>query len=99
MILVFLKPDKEIFNEIEKFTENKPNEILMVGDSFKSDIVGAKNMKWNYLKINRYTSISNKYEIKDLNGIRKHIYDHIGSDPILRCSISQEKGNQKGQGS
>lgn len=49
----------------------------MVGDSFKSDIVGAKNMKWNYLKINRYTSISNKYEIKDLNGIRKHITTHI----------------------
>lgn len=68
----FLKPNKEIFKEIEKFTSNKPNEILMVGDSFKSDIVGAKNMGWNYLKISRYTPISKDYEIKNLNEIIKH---------------------------
>ncbi len=45
----------------------------MVGDSFKSDIIGAKNMKWNYLKIKRYTPISREYEIKNLNEIKKHI--------------------------
>ncbi len=69
----FLKPDKKIFKEIEILTGNKPNEILMVGDSFKSDIVGAKNMEWNYLKINRYTPISKDYEIKDLNEIKKRL--------------------------
>ncbi|WP_106792736.1 HAD family hydrolase [Aquimarina sp. Aq78] len=72
----FLKPDKEIFEEIEKLTSHKPNEILMVGDSFKSDIVGAKNMEWNYLRINRYTPISKEYEIKNLNEIKKHITMH-----------------------
>ncbi len=69
----FVKPDKEIFKEIEKITEDKPNEILMIGDSFKSDIIGAKNMKWNYLKINRNTPISKDYEIKDLSEIKTHI--------------------------
>ncbi|GAA0719938.1 hypothetical protein GCM10009430_19570 [Aquimarina litoralis] len=68
-----LKPNKEIFQEVEKITKNKASEILMIGDSLKSDIIGAKNMKWNYLKINRNTEISNKYEIKNLNEIRKHL--------------------------
>ncbi|MBW1295139.1 HAD family hydrolase [Aquimarina litoralis] len=69
----FLKPNKEIFKEIEKVSGNKPSEILMVGDSLKSDILGAKNMKWNYLKINRQTSLLEKYEIKDLTEIRRHL--------------------------
>ncbi len=69
----FLKPDNEIFKEIEKITEDKPNEILMIGDSLKSDIIGAKNMGWNYLKINRNAPISKDYEIKDLNEIKKQI--------------------------
>ncbi|WP_025743535.1 HAD family hydrolase [Aquimarina pacifica] len=73
----FLKPDKEVFTEIEKLTENKPDEILMVGDSFKSDIVGAKNMKWNYLKINRHIPVAKEYEIKNLNEIKKHIKPYI----------------------
>lgn len=66
-----LKPNNEIFKEIERITECKPNEILMIGDSFKSDIIGARNMKWNYLKINRITSVLKNYEIKNLNEIRK----------------------------
>ncbi|WP_394749279.1 HAD family hydrolase [Spongiimicrobium salis] len=69
----YLKPDRRIFSEVEKLTANMPKEILMIGDSFKSDIVGAKNMGWNYLRVNRFTSISKDYEIKDLNLIRKHI--------------------------
>ncbi len=69
----FLKPDIEIFKEIEIITNHRPSEILMIGDSFKSDIIGARKMKWNYLKINRKTPISNDYEIKDLNEIKKHI--------------------------
>lgn len=69
----FLKPDQNIFKEIEKLTGNNPNEILMVGDSYKSDIVGAQKMKWNYLKINRNTSALKDYEITNLNNIKKYI--------------------------
>ncbi len=69
----FLKPENKIFKEIEKITDDKPNEILMIGDSFKSDIIGARNMKWNYLKINHNIPVFKNYEIKDLNEIRTHI--------------------------
>jgi putative hydrolase of the HAD superfamily len=69
-----LKPSKEIFKEVEKITKNKPSEILMVGDSFKSDIIGAKNMKWNYLKINRHALILKSDEIKSLREIKTHIH-------------------------
>ncbi|BDD08071.1 haloacid dehalogenase [Fulvitalea axinellae] len=69
----FLKPDKEIFKEVETITENSPDEILMIGDSFKSDIIGAKNMGWRYLKINRKTPISKDYEIKSLDEIKTHV--------------------------
>ncbi|KXX66929.1 HAD family hydrolase [Flammeovirga sp. SJP92] len=69
----YLKPNDKIFKEIEKITNNEPSEILMIGDSFKSDIIGARNMKWNYLKINRTTPISKGYEIQDLREIKKHI--------------------------
>ncbi|CAL2083228.1 conserved protein of unknown function [Tenacibaculum sp. 190524A02b] len=75
----FLKPNKEIFKEIEKITGNKPNEILMIGDSFKSDIIGAKNMGWNYLKINRNNIVLKDYEIKSLTEIRKYIIQNFYS--------------------
>ena len=68
-----LKPNQEIFKEVERLTKNKANEILMVGDSFKSDIVGTHTMGWNYLKINRYVPLSKEYEIKDLSEIKTHI--------------------------
>lgn len=69
----YVKPDIEIFKEVETITNNKPSEILMIGDSFKSDIIGARKMKWNYLKINRAMPVSNDYEITDLREIKKHI--------------------------
>ena len=49
----YVKPNQEIFKEVEIITKNNPNEILMIGDSFKSDIVGANTMGWNYLQIKR----------------------------------------------
>ncbi|AFM03354.1 haloacid dehalogenase superfamily enzyme, subfamily IA [Bernardetia litoralis DSM 6794] len=69
----YLKPNDEIFEEIEKITTKKSNEILMVGDSLKSDIVGARNMKWNYLRIKRSGNILENYEIKSLKEMRKFI--------------------------
>ncbi|WP_299158885.1 HAD family hydrolase [uncultured Tenacibaculum sp.] len=68
-----LKPDQTVFKEIEKISGSKPSEILMVGDSFKSDILGAQNMKWHYLKINRCISASKEYEITTLKDIKQHI--------------------------
>ncbi len=69
----FLKPDQEIFKEVEQLTSHKPNEILMVGDSFTSDIKGAQQMGWSYLKVNRYAPITEDYEISNLHGIKQRI--------------------------
>jgi len=43
----------------------------MIGDPEKSDIQGAKNMNWNYLKINRRSNNLKEYEIRDLREIKK----------------------------
>ncbi len=67
-----LKPEKNIFEIVEFKSEKKENEILMVGDSFKSDIQGAKNMNWNYLKINRKGKIKETFEIINLREIIKN---------------------------
>ena len=66
-----LKPNISIFKKVETITKAKPNEILMIGDSFKSDIKGAENREWNYLQINRVKKSSKKYSIRDL----REVYD------------------------
>ena len=68
-----LKPEQKIFKEVEKLTGNAPEEILMVGDSYKSDIVGAKQMVWNYLKVNRKSEVKEVFEISNLEEIISQI--------------------------
>ncbi|UZR97744.1 HAD family hydrolase [Chondrinema litorale] len=68
-----LKPEQKIFKEVETLTANTPDEILMVGDSYKSDIVGAKQMAWNYLKVNRKSEVKEVFEISDLGEITSQI--------------------------
>lgn len=64
-----VKPQKEIFQIIENNSGQKGSQILMIGDSEKSDIAGAKSMNWNYLKVCRNQSIKSNYEINDLSEI------------------------------
>lgn len=69
-----LKPNNSIFKEVENSTKVKPNEILMVGDSYTSDIKGAENMGWNYLRINRKKKNSRIYDIQNLREIEKNLF-------------------------
>jgi len=69
----FLKPDKMLFREVERLSGSHSKEIVMVGDSFKSDVMGAKNMSWNYLKIKRKGNLLEDYEIRDLREVKKYI--------------------------
>jgi len=48
-----VKPDKKIFKEMEYLTELRSKEILLVGDSWTSDVVGAKKAGWDIIYINR----------------------------------------------
>ena len=66
------KPDPDIFRIIEKETNCNKEEILMIGDSQKSDINGAQKMNWNFLKINRNKTQLLDYEINNLYDIKKH---------------------------
>ena len=68
-----IKPDIDIFELIEMETKCNKKEILMIGDSEKSDINGAQKMKWNFLKINRNKVQRLGYEINSLNEIKQYI--------------------------
>lgn len=68
------KPEKEIFQELQKKTWIKSEEILMVGDSLTSDVQWAKNASMQAIHLNRnmswmkvgedYTTISTLEELK-----------------------------------
>lgn len=40
----YVKPNEKIFQEIERITQVQPEQILMIGDSLKSDIEGANKV-------------------------------------------------------
>lgn len=52
----FRKPQIEIFKYCEKITGAVPEECLMVGDQFETDVLGALNAGWNSVWLNRFES-------------------------------------------
>ena len=68
-----LKPHSTLFKKAATLTKSSSSEILMIGDSYKSDIIGAKNAGWHYLMINRKRPIKNEYEIESLIAIQNSI--------------------------
>lgn len=70
----FTKPHQAIFSIVEKNTGVSGNNIMMVGDSKKSDIEGAKSMGWQYLRVNRTISETHSaHEINSLLEIRSYL--------------------------
>lgn len=69
----FQKPNPAIFKLVEKHSGFSKNEILMVGDSFKSDVQGAQQMGWKYLRINRKSDNTREKEIKSLREISDYL--------------------------
>lgn len=49
----YRKPDIEMYKYCEIATNAKPEECLMVGDQFETDIKGAENAGWNSVWLNR----------------------------------------------
>ncbi len=68
-----IKPDEKIFLEIEKRTKVQPEEVLIIGDSLKSDIKGAKKMGWESIQIGRKANSNNLNVIKDLKELKKYL--------------------------
>lgn len=69
------KPDERFFNKIMDITKYSNDDLIMVGDSIKSDIVGAKNSNIKSIYFNKENKkISNKnftYQVKNLSEIKK----------------------------
>lgn len=69
------KPDKRFFKKIMDLTNFSNDDLIMIGDSIKSDIIGAKNSKIKSIYFNNENKkISDKnftYQVKNLSEIKK----------------------------
>ena len=69
------KPDERFFNKIMDIIKYSNNDLIMIGDSIKSDIIGAKNSNIKSIYFNKENKkISDKnftYQVKNLSEIKK----------------------------
>ncbi|WP_236785329.1 YjjG family noncanonical pyrimidine nucleotidase [Anaerococcus ihuae] len=69
------KPDERFFKKIMDITKYSNDDLIMIGDSIKSDILGARNSKIKSIYFNKENKkISNKnftYQVKKLSEIKK----------------------------
>lgn len=69
------KPDKKFFQKIMDLTNFSNDYLIMIGDSIKSDIIGAKNSKIKSIYFNKEDKkISDEnftYQVKNLSEIKK----------------------------
>lgn len=69
------KPDKKFFQKIMDLTKFSNDDLILIGDSIKSDIIGAKNSKIKSIYFNKEDKkISDKnftYQVKNLSEIKK----------------------------
>lgn len=69
------KPDKRFFKKIMDITKYSNDDLIMIGDSIKSDIIGAKNSKIKSIYFNKDgKKISDEnftYQVKNLSEIKK----------------------------
>lgn len=73
-IIGYEKTDERFFKKIMDITKYSNDELIMVGDSIKSDIIGAKNSKIKSIYFNKENKkISDKnftYQVKNLSEIK-----------------------------
>ena len=71
----FEKPDKKFFQKIMDLTKYSNDDLIMIGDSIKSDIIGAKNSKIKSIYFNKedkkITDKNFTYQVKNLSEIKK----------------------------
>ena len=69
------KPDERFFKKIMDITKYSNDDLIMIGDSIKSDIIGAKNSNIKSIYFNKENKkISDKnftYQVKNLSEIKK----------------------------
>ena len=79
--LKITKPNPLIFEEVLKRLGSTPDETLMIGDSWDSDIVGASNLGMKCIWVNVYDEVCPDSElateIKSLEEVKEIIYDNF----------------------
>lgn len=67
------KPSPEIFNLAQQKANRKPEELLFIGDNYKTDIAPALTLRWNALLIDRSSGDSNKTTVRTLKEVVSYI--------------------------
>ncbi len=70
------KPNRAIFEYALKQTNGKPNNSVMIGDDFHTDIIGALNAGWQAIHFDpeeKYTSNGTVIRVRDLSEIIKNL--------------------------
>jgi putative hydrolase of the HAD superfamily len=67
------KPSKEIFNYALKVSNCKPQDAVMVGDSYEADISGAKNAGMKAIYFSTENHNNHEYHITDLLQLKNHL--------------------------
>lgn len=68
-----MKPEAEIFEALCNSLEERPADILVVGNSLKNDFHGARNARMSSLYLDRNLRSHDGTTIADLTGILSHI--------------------------
>ena len=88
------KPDKKMFETILNKLNLKSNEVLMIGDSFKSDIEGAFNLNIYTGHLTNSNLMNKKYfsfsSIENLYNLIKDYSDSV-NDLVSLCNIYGER--------
>lgn len=67
--LGYMKPQRAIFQELENRFQLNKQDVLMIGDSFKSDYKGAMANQWSALQLNRKGRKLRKFEIRNITEV------------------------------
>jgi len=68
-----VKPDPNLYLNATERIGALPTNILMVGDSYKSDFKGAQSVGWQAVQINRKTNLNHPFQINNLAQVLKEL--------------------------
>lgn len=69
----FAKPDRRFFAAIEQTLACRPTEILLVGDHYDCDYLGAQNAGWHSIWLQREVQSTNEQRISSLHALAERV--------------------------
>jgi putative hydrolase of the HAD superfamily len=65
-LIGFRKPALEFFRAIERATKLEPQQLMLIGDDFQADFLGAAAAGWHALHLNRDSNVTTASSIRSL---------------------------------